>query len=1051
MLLVFDDFLSTETRCIFVLYETHAQRARFSRFPPANLEAPLVYVVKPTSVAVDSAEYASSIFVGSVSPSALVSISTSVRHIFWSLIISPDTFTTNTGAVTAGTFRRFLAALDISLGQALGSAVLAMPPSDLVDDISIARYSRKRDKARSEQREREREREGETRKGADLDQDTVSQKGFVLHAPVNASTAQKATIKARVKFVEELVSVWSYQVRVLLRSEYSAGAVSPMGNVYSLLVPGSKGHGSMKERVRERVAEGQRRAPTASAAEREKERERERERAAEAERERDDDEEPKSKTDQFYARLAKHDAPKSLRGGLHQRSSTTSVVIEGKVVEAAYSVSFHKVTEQAGHSVPLSETLQSKDPQTPTHLHEAAAELLRLLGCTPTETVSESAWVSGNLRPSSAMHDGERDRGRDKAREREAEGYGDRAQEGVTRGNDKDLTSSVISVGEREREAVARPSTQDIPHLQRDAFKHPCASLSTKYTALLLESATTMQLFRYWVQRYRALRAVSDQLSSSQFRVILRAVETARSSLSSTVARIVRDVTKAKEEADQMVHAVSFLLPYIARIHNAALDNYWDRHLLPTSVDEIRDRESWFTLCDTPTLGALAHALGLIWRHGHSVGTGGHYVSMLSAVSCDLLFAARQFIGPDDALFNDPLSYGKRVRHALGILSAYKSAFLGMRLRLTSQTGKNWNVSDAAVFSALDPFIQRCVDVYELCDTLINFTPIADLAGDHTDLVPVRVPIAAEQLVGIFHRLRPPSEETDAGILSYAFLTIYIPDKLGLGRDSKGRVDVSRLSLMDTAIPSPLCSRSNVSLRDRGIASKRQFILSVCFDDIFHDITRAITIQENIVVSVMHQSLSQTLPTDDPPTLPTVFLSRLLLVRPLLNRDSVKQAFAGLITTALTPYFALMTRTGSMLKAVLSDCALDPSHHQGQGQGHGSVCTAGQDGAQTSEAADLDKVDGAVQPSSLSTPSMQALPEELRSVLHLHASEPPLTRAILSIEALMGFICGPLLLLIQIGEPLAEIPAAVEAKNRALLLYTQMVAERASVMRRWGW
>ena len=120
------------------------------------------------------------------------------------------------------------------------------------------------------------------------------------------------------------------------------------------------------------------------------------------------------------------------------------------------------------------------------------------------------------------------------------------------------------------------------------------------------------------------------------------------------------------------------------------------------------------------------HVVLLVWKHSHHYNTPGRIVVLVREICNEVISASRAFVQAEEIFNVEPpdavaklQARAPRVRRVQGALLRVQDPADGQ------ETPKNpWKFQNAALFSRLDAFLERCHDILDLTQTVLQFNKL---------------------------------------------------------------------------------------------------------------------------------------------------------------------------------------------------------------------------------------------------------------------------------------------------------------------------------------
>jgi len=207
----------------------------------------------------------------------------------------------------------------------------------------------------------------------------------------------------------------------------------------------------------------------------------------------------------------------------------------------------------------------------------------------------------------------------------------------------------------------------------------------------------------FWRTKSGHLDSIFQQLQSERLRRVLQHLDSNGSTFCEPFAKLCKEVFAARGEANDNAKFLSTLEPYVRK-----LNENFDLATLP---DVYRP---------------LLHTLLLIWKHSKFYNTSARMVVFMRQVVNSIIAASERFLtgkNVTETLLdeNAPTMVGK-LQTLLRVAGDFKLVYFRYKaIAATECPSSPWRISNTALFSRLDTFLERCHDVLEITHVVISF------------------------------------------------------------------------------------------------------------------------------------------------------------------------------------------------------------------------------------------------------------------------------------------------------------------------------------------
>lgn len=115
----------------------------------------------------------------------------------------------------------------------------------------------------------------------------------------------------------------------------------------------------------------------------------------------------------------------------------------------------------------------------------------------------------------------------------------------------------------------------------------------------------------------------------------------------------------------------------------------------------------------------------LVWVVIFVLGSAARLVILIREICNDLINQATTFLGGAEILQEEPATAVEKLKQTLKVCGTFKSYYFDYKQRTTTDTPENpWRFQNSALFSRLDLYLERCHDILDLCETVVQFNKL---------------------------------------------------------------------------------------------------------------------------------------------------------------------------------------------------------------------------------------------------------------------------------------------------------------------------------------
>ncbi len=121
----------------------------------------------------------------------------------------------------------------------------------------------------------------------------------------------------------------------------------------------------------------------------------------------------------------------------------------------------------------------------------------------------------------------------------------------------------------------------------------------------------------------------------------------------------------------------------------------------------------------------LMHTILLIWRNSKFYNTPGRLVVLMREICNQLIRQAVEFVNGPEMFEVEPEIAVEALKTALKVCVTFKSTYFDYKARASTECPSNpWRFQNSALFARLDGFLERCHDVLDLMQTIVQFNKL---------------------------------------------------------------------------------------------------------------------------------------------------------------------------------------------------------------------------------------------------------------------------------------------------------------------------------------
>ena len=223
------------------------------------------------------------------------------------------------------------------------------------------------------------------------------------------------------------------------------------------------------------------------------------------------------------------------------------------------------------------------------------------------------------------------------------------------------------------------------------------------------QSPGPLEELDFWIQKSANLNSIFDQLQSERIRRVLRFLDTAKSTYNAPFAKLCKEVFQSRAEAS---NNKKFLKP---------LRSYFERLEGETQFENLIDH-----------FRPIFHLILLVWKGSAYYNTPGRLVVLVREICNTLIRQACKFIDGNrvfEMIEREETKLAIDMLHQIvKVFGNFKSTYFDYKAKANAECPNNqWKVQNNAIFVRLDSFLERCHDILDLSNTIMQFTKLAKI------------------------------------------------------------------------------------------------------------------------------------------------------------------------------------------------------------------------------------------------------------------------------------------------------------------------------------
>ncbi len=213
----------------------------------------------------------------------------------------------------------------------------------------------------------------------------------------------------------------------------------------------------------------------------------------------------------------------------------------------------------------------------------------------------------------------------------------------------------------------------------------------------------------FWANKAKSLNSIFEQLQGKQIRKILRTLDQAKSTYCASFAALCKEVYNARLEANSNSQFLSLLDEWFNKLING---------------DDFANLQEIFP--------PILYTILLIWKRSEYYNTPSRIVILLKEICNALIEQACRFVSGEQVfslIENDEANVAvKNLILVINVCKEFKTTYFEFKAKAASDCPQNpLKIQNNAIFSRLDAFLERCYDIKDLTETIIQFSKLVKI------------------------------------------------------------------------------------------------------------------------------------------------------------------------------------------------------------------------------------------------------------------------------------------------------------------------------------
>jgi len=213
----------------------------------------------------------------------------------------------------------------------------------------------------------------------------------------------------------------------------------------------------------------------------------------------------------------------------------------------------------------------------------------------------------------------------------------------------------------------------------------------------------------FWRNKSANLNSIFEQLQGPRIRRVLRALDQSKSTYCTTFARLCKEVFTARMEANDNSKYLRTLEVWFQSLNGE--DDF------PKTVELFKP---------------MLHILLLIWKNSKHYNTPARLVVLMREICNSLIAQATKYVSGEQIftmIEGDEANLAvAMLKTTLHVCGTFKSTYFDYKTTANAECPANpWRIQNNALFMRLDSFLERCHDILDLTQTIVQFSKLAKI------------------------------------------------------------------------------------------------------------------------------------------------------------------------------------------------------------------------------------------------------------------------------------------------------------------------------------
>ena len=222
----------------------------------------------------------------------------------------------------------------------------------------------------------------------------------------------------------------------------------------------------------------------------------------------------------------------------------------------------------------------------------------------------------------------------------------------------------------------------------------------------------------FWAAKSCNLDCVAEQLFEGKITKVMKVLELQKSTYFPAFNRLCQEVKDVRRESNDNYRQLRALEPYLSEIKGNAFDEL------------------------VRVFKPLFHCILLVWKNSKKYNTTARMVILIREIVNDIIMRAERYLTEKPILELEPQDAVDLLKESLRVCITFKNVFFAYKTRANQDCpSRPWLFQNSALFARLDAFLERCHDVLDLCQTILQFGKLGrvEIGGTKGKILTVNV------------------------------------------------------------------------------------------------------------------------------------------------------------------------------------------------------------------------------------------------------------------------------------------------------------------------